>query len=128
MNIKQLFLVTAIQMVLTFILFFSQLPDFIQELVHGPEYYDSGMSKAYGIIFKGGVINMLVFSLVFIGKRTKHELKFIVFSEVFLAIIFYKNYGESSLILTFVFLALALVIFLSRIPLRNFITKKKILA
>jgi len=128
MNIKQILLVTAIQIAITYIIFLPQLPDFIQELVHGLEYYDSGSSKVYGIIFKWGVITMLMFSTIFIGGRTKYELKFILFSEAFLALIFYKNYDQSSLVLTLVFLALALIVFFSRIPLRNFITNKKILA
>lgn len=128
MNIKQLLLVTAIQVILVFALFLPQLPDFIQELVHGAEYYDSGSSKVYGIIFKWGVITMLIFSTVFIGTRIKNEIKFILFSEFFLAIIFYKNYDESSLVLTLTFLFLAFIIFLTRIPLRKFITNKEILA
>ena len=128
MNIKQVLLVTAIQIAITYIIFLPQLPDFIQELVHGSEFYDSGSSKVYGIIFKWGVITMLIFSTIFIGSGTKYELKFILFSEAFLAIIFYKNYGPNSLILTLVFLAMALLVFFSRIPLRNIITNKKILA
>ncbi|MCK5906978.1 MAG: hypothetical protein KAG37_05270 [Flavobacteriales bacterium] len=128
MNIKQLLLVTAIQIVLALILILPQMPDFVQELVHGPEYYDSGSSKVYGIIFKSGIITMLIFSTVFVGTRTKNELKFILFSEGFLAIIFYKNYDENSLVLTLTFLVIAFVVFLSRIPIRKFITNKKILA
>lgn len=128
MNIKQLFLVTTIQVALTFILFLPQIPDFIQELVHGPEFIDNGVSKVYGIIFKWGIVNMLIFSLVIVGKRTNNELRFILFSEAFLAIIFYQKYDNSSLILTLTFLVLALIILSLRIPLRKIIIANKILS
>ena len=127
MNTKQLFLVTAIQVAITYIIF-PFIPDFIQKLVHGPDFFDSGVSEVYGIIFKWGVINMLVFSMIFVGKQTKHELKFIIFSEIFLAVLFYQKYDSSDLILTLTFLALSLIIFTLRIPLRKLITEKQILA
>lgn len=127
MNIKQLLLVTSIQVAITFAIFLPGLPDFIQELVHGAGNYDIGSSKVYGIIFKWGVINMLAFSMVFVGRKPKNELKFILFSEAFLAIIFYQNYDNSSLILTLSFLTFALIIFMLRIPLRKIITSKNIL-
>jgi hypothetical protein len=128
MNIKQLLLVTAIQIAFTFAIFSSQMPDFIQQLVHGAEYYDSGKSMAYGIIFKYGIITMLIFGTVFVGTKSKNEIKFILFSEFFLAVIFYKQYTESYIVLTLTFLTLSLVIFLLRIPFRKIITQKRILA
>lgn len=128
MNTKQLLLLTSIQVVLAFALYIPQLTNLIQELVHGTEYYDNGMSEAYGIIFKWGVVTMLVFSTVFIGKRNKNEIKFILFSELFLAVLFYKNYNQDRLALTLAFLAISLIVFIIRIPLRKLITNNKILA
>lgn len=128
MNIKQTLLITAIQIAFTFSIFSSQMPDFIQQLVHGTEYNDNGVTMAYGIIFKYGIITMLIFGTIFVGTKTKNELKFILFSEFFLAIIFYQQYTENYLVLTLIFLTLSLVIFLLRIPFRKLITQKEILA
>jgi len=128
MNTKQLLLVTAIQIALALVLIFPQMPNLVQSLVHGSEYYDSGLSKVYGVIFKYGIITMLIFGAVFVGTRTKNELKFIIFSEAFLAILFYQKYDQNHIVLTLIFLAISLFIFLLRTPLRKLIVNKKILA
>ena len=127
LNIKQILLVTAVQIALTFIIFFIN-PDFLQKLIHGPEFYDSGVSNTFEIIFKWGVITMLVLGIPFIGKSVKNEVKYFLFSEVFLAIVFYKTYNNNTLVLTLIFLSFALIIFLLRIPIRKFIIRKEILA
>ena len=128
MNLKQLLLITGIQIAFVFIIYLPSMPDFVQTLVHGESMYDSNLSKVYGIIFKWGVVTMLLLSMVFVGTRTKNEMKFILFSELFLAIIFYKLYDSSNLILTLIFLFISLIIFLLRIPLRKLITNKNLLA
>ncbi len=127
LNIKQILLVTAIQIALTFLIF-SINPDFLQKLIHGNEFYDSGFSNMFGIIFKWGVITMLVLGIPFIGKSVKNEIKYILASEAFLAIVFYKTYSHNTLVLTLIFLSLALMIFLLRIPIRKLIIRKEILA
>ena len=128
MNLKQLLLITGIQIALVFAIYLPSMPDFIQTLVHGEGFYDSNLSKVYGIIFKWGIVTMLILSMVFVGTRTKNELKFILFSELFLAVIFYKLYDSSNLILTLAFLFISLIIFLLRIPLRKLIISNNILA
>jgi|LGVD01.1.fsa_nt_gb large-conductance mechanosensitive channel len=125
MNIKQLLLVALIQSLIAYIIF-PFIPPILQEITGNPEL-SSQTTEVYRIIFTGGVITMLILGLVFIGKKTTYEWYFILFSEAFLAVIFYQNYGEY-LALTLTFLAFAFLIFILRIPLRKFITNKNILS
>ena len=122
MKITQLLFITAIQVIITFIVF-PFIPKLIHEFVMSDGTYDSTFAETYSIIFKWGVTTMLILSTIFIGKHTKYEFRFIIFSELFLAIIFYKNYSEH-LYITVSFLLASFIIFMIRIPLRKLILKK----
>lgn len=123
MNFKQLILSMLIRVVITLIVF-PFVPGIIHAFTEDPEML-SQFTETYTIIFTSGVITMIILDTAFIGSKHKYEWHFILFSLVFLAMIFYKNF-ESHLTITLVSLALSFIIFILRIPLRKIISKKNI--
>jgi hypothetical protein len=113
-------------MLITFLVF-PIIPNIIQELYRHINFDNDNYSVTYMMIFEWGVITMLAIGAVLMGRNTKNEFILIIFSELFLVLIFHQNYNENYLILSLSFLTVSFVILFLRIPLRMLITHNKIL-
>lgn len=125
MNTKQLLLVTLIQAIVT-IMIYPFIPEFTQFVSGGNEIVNN-LSEVYTIIFSAGVVTMLIFGLILVGRGEKYELYFTLSALAFLAIIFYQNFSTMP-IQTIISLVLASIIFKLKTVLRKIVINKSILS